>query len=112
MTRKAWKPCAKPGCNVLVRGASRCATHGRQTERYRGSAASRGYDAEWAAFRNAYIDDHCHQCGITEDEAEQPLELHHLDGLGPLGPRGYDPTNLQTLCKPCHTRETATGTHQ
>lgn len=112
MTRKAWKPCAKPGCSVLVRGGNRCAEHDAQIDRGRGTSAARGYDAQWAEFRAAFIKDHCEQCGTTDTESDWPLELHHLDGLGPNGPRGYDPTNLQTLCKPCHTRETATGAHR
>lgn len=33
--------------------------------------------------------------------------VHHLDGLGPKGPRGFDPANVQALAKVCHDRETA-----
>lgn len=34
-------------------------------------------------------------------------EVHHVDGLGPAGPRGYDPTNLLALCTPHHAATTA-----
>jgi 5-methylcytosine-specific restriction endonuclease McrA len=31
-------------------------------------------------------------------------EVHHIDGLGPRGPRGLDQKNLLASCKSCHTR--------
>lgn len=33
--------------------------------------------------------------------------VHHIDGLGPSGPRGYDLDNLQSMFKPHHDRITA-----
>ncbi|WP_231332648.1 HNH endonuclease signature motif containing protein [Actinomadura graeca] len=43
----------------------------------------------------------CGRCG------ELAVEVDHIDGLGPRGPRGYDPGNLRSLCKPCHSARTA-----
>lgn len=34
-------------------------------------------------------------------------EVHHRDGLGPLGSRGHDFDNLQALTHACHSRITA-----
>lgn len=34
-------------------------------------------------------------------------EVDHVDGLGPLGPRGHDWSNLRALTKRCHSRVTA-----
>ncbi|MFX4294091.1 HNH endonuclease [Streptomyces bohaiensis] len=34
-------------------------------------------------------------------------EVDHIDGLGPLGPRGHDPTNLRSMTKQHHSRATA-----
>lgn len=37
--------------------------------------------------------------GCTQPAAE----VHHVDGLGPAGPRGYDRANLQALCSSHHS---------
>ena len=34
-------------------------------------------------------------------------DVDHIDGLGPLGPRGYDPGNCRALCHSCHSWRTA-----
>lgn len=46
--------CSEPGCPLPVQ-SGRCAAHSRQRERWRGSAASRGYDAAWRRFREWFI---------------------------------------------------------
>ncbi|MBO3674864.1 HNH endonuclease [Streptomyces sp. NEAU-YJ-81] len=33
--------------------------------------------------------------------------MDHVDGLGPLGPRGHDWANLRAMTKAHHSRETA-----
>jgi 5-methylcytosine-specific restriction protein A len=74
------------------------------TPENRPSAAERGYGARWQRFSRRYRRKHplC-ECGCG-----RPSEVvHHLDGLGPLGPRGFDPDNCQALAKVCHDRETA-----
>jgi 5-methylcytosine-specific restriction protein A len=128
MTRRALKPCAgSPLCPELVEGRY-CQAHDRDRERARGSAAARGYDAEWTKTRFRYLDTlrkaspdglaRCEECGIPERPKSGPLRptlsLHvdHIDGLGPNGPRGHDFDNLQALCQPCHGTKTAlqTGT--
>ena len=111
MTRRAWKPCGKPGCPALVKGRF-CRDHARSTDQARGTATERGYDKDWATFRVAHIGNTCENCGVHRDDSEWPLELHHIDGLGPKGPRGRDPENIETLCKPCHTTKTREGAHR
>ncbi|MFC8494723.1 HNH endonuclease signature motif containing protein [Streptomyces sp. NPDC057235] len=37
-------------------------------------------------------------------------EVDHIDGLGPLGPRGFDPSNWQAMSKAHHARKTARET--
>jgi 5-methylcytosine-specific restriction protein A len=67
----------------------------------RPSFRQRGYDARWDRLSKRFRRSHptC-PCG-------QPSQVvHHLDGLGPTGPRGYDESNLQALCKQCHDRIT------
>ncbi len=67
----------------------------------RATAAQRGYDARWGQTRKRYLRDHptCEHPACDEPA----VDVHHLDGLGPKGPRGHDPTNLQALCHPHHS---------
>ena len=64
MTLTPSHPCGFPGCGALVAaGAGRyCSTHQRPAraervarDRHRGSAASRGYDADWQRARFAFL---------------------------------------------------------
>lgn len=124
MTRRAKRPCAgSPLCPELVDPPTRyCPDHARRRDQARGTPADRGYDEKWRRFSHAYKDrrakEHpdgrprCDHCGRTAEEAGGPLHVDHIDGLGPLGPRGYDETNLQLLCQPDHAAKTAlqTGT--
>lgn len=112
MTRRAWKPCGRPGCAALVRNRRYCRDHDRQDDQARGTSTQRGYDKAWREFRDAHIGARCERCEVDRDDSDWPLELHHIDGLGPQGPRGRDPENLETLCKPCHTAETRGGAHR
>lgn len=117
MTRR---PCSgSPICPNLVEGGGPCEDHARAREQARGSSYQRGYNAEWVRTRNRYLKSlrgndpeglaRCEECGLTEDE--EPLEVDHIDGLGPLGPRGHDLTNLQALCRSDHQRKTAHQTN-
>lgn len=105
------KPCpGSPVCPELVRSPDRyCPEHRRQLERSRGSPDERGYDARWQKTRARYLrqNPRCEECGITAEDYGAPLHVDHIDGLGPLGPRGHDPSNLQTLCPSCHQTKTA-----
>lgn len=111
MTRRALKPCADPLCPELVRPpARRCPEHEREKDRARGTPAQRGYDHRWRAEADRYREQRrkagtyrCDHCG----RADGTLEVDHVDGLGPLGPRGYDPENYQLLCRQDHQTKTA-----
>lgn len=101
MARSTLKPCSHFGCGELVAGGGRCPRH--RAPDTRPSAAARGYGSRWRAFRARYIAAHpsCAHCG------GQAEHVHHIDGAGPLGPRGLDPSNCLSLCPPCHSRVTA-----
>lgn len=43
----------------------------------------------------------CRTCG-----ARHRLEVDHVEPVRVAPERAFDPTNLQTLCGPCHTRKT------
>lgn len=130
MTTRGARPCAgSPVCPELVTPPTRyCAEHDREREQDRGSAAARGYDRSWWKTAGRYLATlrarapdglaHCENCHVDEKTAKahdargRGLHVDHIDGLGPLGPRGHDPANLQALCASCHGLETShqTGT--
>ena len=103
----ASKVCAEPGCPSLTQ-TTRCDRHRKERRRtqdkHRPSASERGYDRKWARTRRAYLKrfPHCQATGCTEPA----VDVHHLDGEGPKGPRGHDWTNLQGLCHSHHSRIT------
>lgn len=94
--------CSRPGCPNLV-DAGRCADHERTDDARRGSSRARGYNSRWERTRAKHLTNSplCTECGVIGSVVD------HIDGLGPLGPRGHDHDNLRTLCKPCHDRRTA-----
>lgn len=105
----ALRPCAKPGCPDLTR-ASYCDTHRkakrRASDAKRPSASQRGYDSKWRRTRVQYLRTH----PICEDPRgciTPASDVDHIDGLGPLGPKGHDNENLRSLCHVHHSQRTA-----
>lgn len=87
-------------CGTLSE-TSRCPTH------HRGNSHQRGYDTKWRRTRGRYLAAHpvCQRSGCTAPA----VEVHHVDGLGPLGPNGHRDSNLCGYCKPHHSQITARG---
>ena len=93
------RPCLRPGCPQLVAGGY-CQRHATTSSLRQTDATARGYGHHWAQLSARYRARHptCERCG------QHPAELvHHIDGQGPLGPNGYDPANLEAVCRHCHT---------
>jgi 5-methylcytosine-specific restriction protein A len=90
-------------CGRLSQG-HRCPAHIQRDRRP--SAHKRGYTARWATFARSYLKDHP-WCEHPQGCTELATQVHHLDGLGPNGPQGFDPTNLQALCHTHHSQTTA-----
>lgn len=78
----------------------------------RGTRHERGYTARWYKVAKAYLRSHplCVLC-VEKDRITEATCVDHIDGLGPLGPRGYDETNLRALCAPCHNARSARDRH-
>lgn len=104
------RPCSHPGCPELT--ATRFCTQHTQTEeqRYRtyqrDPKINRRYGRAWRAIRARYVAAHplcedCQQQGILTPVAE----VHHIVPLEHGG--SHDEGNLRSLCKPCHSRQSA-----
>ena len=101
---RAPKVCTTQDCSeAAVVGRTRCRGHEQKAEQRRGNPHQRGYDNRWRQFRYQYLKSN----PICVDCSRIATDVDHIDGEGPLSPRGYDETNLQALCHPCHSRKTA-----
>ena len=111
MPRKPRKPCRYPGCSALT-DESYCPEHKRlvaaQYNRYeRTPEMKKRYKGAWPAIRRSYIKAHplCEVCR-REGRYTEAREVHHIIPLADGGT--HDANNLMALCKPCHSRITAT----
>lgn len=115
LAMKARTICSWPGCGQAVFLPDRyCEKHQAMREkqkeearasrdRFRGSAASRGYDYRWSQFRRRYLREHpvCVMCGRLATEVD-----HIIPFKGDKA-KIFDLDNLQPLCHECHSRKTA-----
>jgi 5-methylcytosine-specific restriction enzyme A len=89
------------GAKVLVTSnPRRCPKH--RNKRDRSNTTTRGYGYKWQRFRKQFL--------VTRPLCEWPegwgaaaVDIHHKDGLGPQGPRGFDEANLVPLCHSHHS---------
>ncbi|WP_162673076.1 HNH endonuclease [Gemmata massiliana] len=84
----------------------------RPTSAARGTRHERGYTARWSKVSKLYLQQHptCVLCA-ERGRIEAATCVDHIDGLGPLGPRGYDETNFRSLCTSCHNSRSARDRH-
>lgn len=68
-------------------------------DKTRPSAAARGLDGDWRRLRAAHLREHpnCRRCGAPAREVD------HIVPRSVAPERRLDPTNLQSLCTPCHS---------
>jgi 5-methylcytosine-specific restriction enzyme A len=105
------RPCTCPGCNTLT-DAGRCVNHKRiernQIDARRGTAHSRGYDANWRRARTRYLAEHplctaCYKSGrVVIATVVDHIRAHKGDRL-----LFWDQDNWQSLCKQHHDQKTA-----
>ena len=113
MTRRrlgSTRVCPTPGCGHLAPAGELCdrCRHvaRRREDRRRPSAGQRGYGTRWQHTRARFLREHPY-CEWPEACGHEAVDVHHLDGLGPGGPRGHDPANLRALCHRHHSILTA-----
>lgn len=111
MPEKPFRPCAYPCCGKLTK-QKYCDVHTECAEKQRislldqkrSNSHARGYDYAWRRNRGYFLRENpvC-QANACERPAN---EVDHIIPKRQGGTDSWD--NLQALCKPCHSRKTAT----
>lgn len=94
------------GCGQLVPSGQRCGCQAKRDaerkarfDKTRPSAAQRGLGADWRKLRADHLSAHpwCRRCGA------RAVEVDHIVPRRQDPARRLDPTNLQSLCRSCHS---------
>lgn len=114
MPQTSPRPCCIPGCPALL-PSGRCQAHQRaydhQERERRGSAFARGYGKTWQRARVIWLAAHpicadpfgSHGVVIMPATVVDHIVPHHGDMK-----KFWRTGNVQSLCKRCHDRKTAT----
>ncbi|MFC6644151.1 HNH endonuclease [Granulicella cerasi] len=112
MASRPNKPCRYPNCSALV-ASGYCEAHAKPVaqarERWRGTPASRGYDADWktirieALRRDKFLCVHC----LALNKITPAQDVDHIIPISVDITKRLDLTNLQSLCRSCHRAKTA-----
>lgn len=107
MPRAPMRPCAYPGCSVLVE-RGRCEKHASEAGSFvRNAAWQRLYDRSWQRRRARHLaaSPWCEMC-LAEGLYTAATDVHHV--VAHRGDRAVFVTSpLQSLCKSCHSKVTA-----
>ncbi len=111
MPKTPKRPCRYPGCPNLCDKGVYCNEHMQfSTDRVRGGATARGYDARWRKERTLFLKQHplCVEC-MRNSKLTPATVVDHI-----IPHRGdktlfWDKENWQPLCKSCHDRKTGNG---
>jgi len=111
MASRPNRACRYPRCPGYAGDGGYCeahASHKRERDRWRGSAASRGYDYQWqqvrvrALKRDKYL---CQMC-LADGRVTPAVDVDHITPIRADSSRRLDLDNLQSLCRPCHRAKT------
>ena len=104
-----WKPktpCRHPGCGKLT-DSRYCDDHRRETERRRNAVKNKLYNRQWERARRQFLLEHplcvtCERNGIVTAANEVDHIVPHRGDRVLF----WDQSNLQSLCRSCHSRKT------
>ena len=111
MPKAPKRPCRHPGCPNLCDKGVYCLQHMEfSSDRMRGGADARGYNAEWRRARKAFLQKHplCVQC-LKEGFITPATVVDHIIPHRGDGKLFWDENNWQPLCKDCHDQKTGSG---
>ncbi len=111
MPRSPKRPCRYPGCPNLCDSGVYCCEHIQySSDRMRGGANVRGYDARWRAARDRYLRKHplCAECRRNGKLTPATVVDHIIPHRGDKE-LFWSEANWQPLCKGCHDRKTGSG---
>ena len=111
MPKAPKRPSRDPGCPNLCDKGVYCSQHMQfSSDRMRGGAESRGYDARWRKARTAFLQRNplCNEC-MKRGKITPATVVDHI--IPHRGDRKlfWDESNWQPLCKCCHDRKTGSG---
>ena len=111
MPKAPKRPCRHPGCPNLCDKGVYCSQHMVfSSDRMRGGAESRGYEARWRKARTAFLQRNplCNEC-MKRGKITPATVVDHI--IPHRGDRKlfWDESNWQPLCKCCHDRKTGSG---
>ena len=111
MPKAPKRPCRYPGCPNLCDKGVYCSQHMQfSSDRMRGGAESRGYDARWRKARTAFLQRNplCNEC-MKRGKITPATVVDHI--IPHRGDRKlfWDESNWQPLCECCHDRKTGSG---
>lgn len=115
MPNRAARPCAHAGCRAVAANGRFCSAHAvsvratRPYDAWRGSSASRGYDAAWRRTRVEALARDCHLCQqcLARGLRIRATDVHHLETIDRRPDLRLVLANLVSLCKECHSSITA-----
>ena len=107
MPTSAPRACSVQGCSNYANRAGKCKNHSLAQEQRRGTSTERGYDKHWRILRDLVIQEQpiCQHC-LCHGIYVPAQEVDHIVPISKAPHRRLDRSNLQALCKPCHTRKT------
>ena len=111
MPKAPKRPCRHPGCPNLCDKGVYCLQHMTfSSDRIRGGADARGYNAEWRRARKAFLQKHplCAECGKAGKLTPATVVDHIIPHRGDKR-LFWDENNWQPLCKSCHDQKTGSG---
>ena len=101
---KTARVCGRAGCPEIIIGRNYCEPHTFISPAPKRNQNAQGYDYKWRVYAKQYLVKHPVCCVVGCDSPSRDVD--HIDNLGPKGPRGYDPSNLQPLCHSHHSQKT------